>query len=65
MTTIKISGMTCQHCQRAAENALSQLPGVERVEVNLAAGTANLWGTPDPAAIRAALEEEGLSLTSE
>lgn len=65
MTTLKISGMTCQHCQRAAQQALAGLPGVERVEVNLEAGEAYLWGNPEREAIRAALEEEGLSLTSE
>lgn len=65
MTTLKISGMTCQHCQRAAQQALAGVPGVERVEVDWETGSANLWGQADPEAIRAALEEEGFSLTSE
>lgn len=65
MTSIKISGMTCQHCQRAAQQALAAVPGVERVEVDLETGTANLWGHAEQAAIRAALEEKGFSLTSE
>ncbi|MFW5730651.1 MAG: heavy-metal-associated domain-containing protein [Desulfonatronovibrionaceae bacterium] len=35
MTTIKIQGMSCQHCARAVENALSQIEGVSQVKVSL------------------------------
>lgn len=39
---IKISGMSCDHCRKAVEQALSALPGVISAEVNLTAGTAKV-----------------------
>jgi copper ion binding protein len=32
---LKIGGMSCQHCVKAVENALRQLPGVQSVQVEL------------------------------
>jgi len=34
-TTLLVSGMTCNHCKMSVTTALANLPGVERVEVNL------------------------------
>ena len=31
---LKISGMSCGHCERTVESALRSLDGVERVDVN-------------------------------
>ncbi|MFZ4464167.1 MAG: heavy-metal-associated domain-containing protein, partial [Bacteroidales bacterium] len=31
LTTIKISGMTCNHCKANVENNLKKLPGIESV----------------------------------
>lgn len=39
-TIIRISGMSCQHCERAVREALLALPGVRAVQVDLAAGSA-------------------------
>ncbi|MHB8773216.1 MAG: heavy-metal-associated domain-containing protein [Syntrophales bacterium] len=40
MTTIKIRGMSCQHCVMAVTKALSGIEGVTDVRVDLAAGEA-------------------------
>ncbi|MDE2514414.1 MAG: heavy-metal-associated domain-containing protein [Rhodospirillales bacterium] len=62
MIELKVSGMTCQHCVHAVTAAVGALPGVRGVAVDLAAGTVRVEGSPDPAALRAAIEEEGYSL---
>ena len=56
---LKITGMTCGHCVRAVTGALKAVPGVKAAEVDLKAGTAKVEGAPDPAALVAAVEEEG------
>jgi copper chaperone len=56
---LKIEGMTCGHCQKAVENALSGVAGVQKVEVDLAGGKARVEGTADLAALLAAVKEEG------
>ncbi|ARK24541.1 hypothetical protein SporoP37_07620 [Sporosarcina sp. P37] len=38
-TTLKVTGMTCNHCVQAVEGALTELPGVERALVDLKANT--------------------------
>ena len=59
--TLNITGMTCAHCQRAARAALADVAGVHSVTVTLEPGRAVLSGTPDPAALIAALHEEGFT----
>lgn len=38
MRTIKVKGMSCQHCVKAVTKALSELEGVADVKVDLMAG---------------------------
>ena len=40
MTTIKIKGMSCNHCVMAVTKALSAVDGVANVKVSLEAGEA-------------------------
>ena len=40
MTTIKISGMSCQHCVMAVTKALQRIDGIRNVQVNLDKGEA-------------------------
>jgi copper chaperone len=40
MPTIKVKGMSCQHCVASVTKALSELEGVNDVSVNLEAGEA-------------------------
>jgi len=41
-TTLKIEGMSCNHCVRSVKGALAELPGVKSVEVDLKSGTATI-----------------------
>lgn len=62
--TINVTGMTCQNCVRHVSQALSALPGVRSVNVDLEAGSARLESDREiPAAeLRAALDEAGYEL---
>ena len=40
MKTIKIKGMSCQHCVKAVVKALSEIEGVTDVKVDLSKGEA-------------------------
>ena len=40
MKSVKIKGMSCQHCVMAVTNALSALDGIKNVQVDLKSGTA-------------------------
>lgn len=41
---LKVDGMTCGSCVKAATRALSAVPGVEAVDVRLESGTATVRG---------------------
>jgi copper ion binding protein len=41
-TILGVEGMSCQHCVGAVTDALSSLPGVEKVKVDLAKGEAKV-----------------------
>ncbi|WP_420594003.1 CopZ family metallochaperone [Deinococcus sp.] len=58
-TELKISGMTCGHCQTAVTSALKSVPGVQDVSVDLQGGTAQVQGQADQQALIAAVKEEG------
>lgn len=40
---LQIKGMMCEHCKKHVENALSKIPGVERVEVSLKENSAKIY----------------------
>lgn len=40
--TLKVEGMSCNHCKSAVEGALSKLSGVEKAVVDLEAKTATV-----------------------
>ena len=61
-TTLKVAGMTCGHCVNAVTQALEQVAGVERAEVDLKAGRAVVEydeQSTDPRALAAAIMDEG------
>ena len=64
MTELKITGMSCGHCQSAVEKALRSVAGGEEVQVDLASGVARVGGNVDVNALVAAVEEEGYSATA-
>jgi len=45
MTTLKVKGMSCQHCVMSVTKALSQLDGVQNVQVNLEKGEVRFENT--------------------
>ncbi len=60
MIKLKVSGMTCEHCEKAVERALSGVAGVKTVvEVNRERNEAVVEGQAEEAALLAAVREEG------
>lgn len=58
--TIDVKGMTCDHCVRAVSGAVTALPGVAGVDVDLDAGKVAVAGDSlDEAAVRGAIVEAG------
>jgi copper chaperone len=60
--TIKVDGMSCEHCVKAVTEAAGELPGVGGVKVSLEAGTAEVGYDPAKVsldAIKAAIEDQG------
>jgi copper chaperone len=45
-STLKVGGMSCQHCQQAVIKALKRLDGVRDVQVDLKAGLVNVQYNP-------------------
>ena len=58
--TVRISGMMCEHCERAIKNALESLDGVISAEASFEKGTAVVRSSkePDEDAVRKAVEGE-------
>lgn len=66
-TTLKIQGMSCDHCKRAVEGALNELDGVEKAEVNLQANTASVTYNDKAVKLedmKKAVEAEGYEVAS-
>ena len=47
MASITVTGMSCNHCRQSVTDAVSKVPGVASVEVDLQSGTAT-WTDKDP-----------------
>ncbi|MDR3051806.1 MAG: copper ion binding protein [Oscillospiraceae bacterium] len=59
---IKVDGMSCEHCVRAITKAVSALPGIGSVAVDLQAGTVTVRHDPDQSPvnkIKLAIEDQG------
>ncbi|WP_237572279.1 cation transporter [Mycolicibacterium lacusdiani] len=61
---LEVSGMTCGHCVSAITSAVSALPGVTGVDVDLEAGSVRVEGTPDPDAVTVAIEDAGYDVAA-
>ena len=59
--TVKIEGMMCEHCERAVNEALGAVAGVESVKADAKAGTAAVTMRPDTdeEAVKAAVVKVG------
>jgi len=64
MSTVQqytVSGMSCTHCEGAVRSEVSQIPGVENIEVSSADGTLAVTASApvDDAAVIDAVDEAG------
>jgi copper chaperone len=59
---LEVHGMSCAHCVAAITSAVSALPGVTGVDVDLAGGLVRVDGTPQATAVSAAIEDAGYEL---
>lgn len=58
--TLDVKGMTCDHCVRAVSGAVTAVPGVADVAVDLGAGKVTVAGDSlDESAVRGAIVEAG------
>lgn len=62
---LKVTGMTCGSCVKHVEKALSAVAGVQKVTVDLSAGTVAVTGdlSDGPGSLVAALEADGYPST--
>jgi len=58
-TKLRVIGMTCDGCVNAVRRVLSRVPGVTDVQVDLAAGRAEVAGAADTAQLLAAVRKAG------
>ena len=65
-STYTVTGMTCEHCVRAVSEEVGRLEGVQRVEVDLAAGAVTVESSAalDDAAVAAAVDEAGYEVVA-
>jgi len=62
MTTIKISGMRCQHCVKATRQALEALAGVSNVSIDLDKGEASFEGEVPLETVKEAIVKIGFAV---
>ena len=63
-TTVKVKGMSCNHCVMAVSKALNQIDGVSNVQVDLEKGEATLehGASVEMAQIKQQIEKAGYQL---
>jgi copper chaperone len=62
---LEVTGMTCDHCRRAVEGALTSLDGVTAATADVQSGRADVTYDPartDVAAMAVAVADEGYAL---
>ncbi|NMD68884.1 copper chaperone CopZ [Bacillus sp. DNRA2] len=60
--TLKVAGMSCDHCVKAVEGSVGELNGVQTVKVDLKAGTVNVQFNPEVVtldAIKETIDDQG------
>ncbi|MGZ3569918.1 MAG: copper ion binding protein [Thermodesulfobacteriota bacterium] len=65
-TTLKVKGMSCQHCVMSVTKALGQLEGIKNVQVDLAKGEVRFDNTREMALdqIEKTIEDAGYEVVS-
>ena len=64
MTTVKINGMSCQHCVASVTKAIEDVSGVSQVSVDLNKGEATYDGEVDQLVIKEAITKIGFEVVS-
>lgn len=66
MTTLKIKGMSCQHCVMAVTKALKEIDGLQDITVDLEKGEASFNETRsvDKAVIKDRIKKAGYEVLS-
>lgn len=62
MATVKIKGMTCQHCVASTKEALEKVPGIKDVVVDLDKGQATYSGEVEKEKITEAIIKIGFEV---
>ena len=59
--TYAVTGMTCGHCESAVRSEVSQIPGVQQIEVSASNGqlTVTAEGPVEDTTVLAAVDEAG------
>ena len=62
-TEYTVTGMTCGHCEMSVREEVSEIPGVQDIQVSAQTGKLNVTaeGEIDDAKVLAAVEEAGYS----
>lgn len=61
-TVYSVPGMSCGHCVNAITTEVTQVAGVENVEIDLETKIVTVHGDADDGAIRAAIDEAGYEI---
>jgi copper chaperone len=59
-----VHGMTCDHCALSVTEEVTEVAGVQGVEVDLPSGRLVVRGAADDAAVRAAVAEAGYQVAA-
>jgi len=62
MITIKIKGMSCQHCVNSTRKALEAVPGISNIQIDLAKGEATFDGEVDLQTAKDAIAKIGFEV---
>ena len=62
MATVKIKGMSCQHCVNSTKEALEKIPELSEVSVDLAKGEASFEGEVDAEIVKKAIAAIGFEV---
>lgn len=62
MATLKIHGMSCQHCVASTKETLEKIDGISDVDVNLETGEASFQGDIDIQTVRDAITKIGFEV---
>ena len=62
--TLTVTGMSCMGCVNSVKNLVSAVPGVTRVDVDLASGRVQVEGQADLAAVKQAILDGGYGIAA-